>query len=112
VDVPDDAADMNTAEAHADQGDRLRRQHRAADAEAAYRAAIALDPQLPRAHSGLSLVLRDTGRRADAKAAFAEATRLDPACVDLGTYLRVRRSLWLKSLRITRRPHTSGVPHL
>ena len=78
MDIPDDAADMTTAAARADQADRLRKQHRAADAEASYRAAIALDPQLPRAHSGLGLVLRDTRRYAEAEAACREAIRLDP----------------------------------
>ena len=68
MDVPDDAADTNTAASHADRGDRLRKQHRAADAEAEYRAAIALDPELPRAHSELGRVLRDAKRNAEAEA--------------------------------------------
>ena len=45
-------------------------------------------------------------RWAEADAAFAQAARLDPKSVNLETYLRARRSSWLKSLRSTRRPRT------
>jgi tetratricopeptide (TPR) repeat protein len=109
VDAPDNGADVSAAAAHAAEGDSLRTQYRYPDAEAAYLAAIALDPGLPRAHSGLGLVLSDMRRFPEAEAACREAIRLDPALTvahdNLDDLARARkRSSWLTSLRTTRRP--------
>lgn len=98
--------DPGLAAAHVNLGVVLRATQRQAEAEAEFREAIRVDPALAQAHSNLGTVLRESGQLADANAAFAEAVRLDPARVSLDTYLRVRRSAWLKSLRITRRPPT------
>jgi tetratricopeptide (TPR) repeat protein len=70
---------MNNATTHADEGGRLLMQHRYADAETAYRTAIALDPRLPRAHAGLGQALYRLRRFPEAEAACREAIRLDPA---------------------------------
>jgi Flp pilus assembly protein TadD len=78
VDAPDDAVDANRAAAQIDEGDSLYRQHRYAEAETAYRTAIALDPRLPRAYCGLGLLLNRAKRYEEAEAACREAIRLDP----------------------------------
>ena len=49
-----------------------------AAAEARYRTAIALNPNIAAYHTSLALVLERLGRTAEADAAFAEAVRLDP----------------------------------
>jgi Flp pilus assembly protein TadD len=53
-----------------------------AEAEAAYRQAIRLDPDNPQAHVGLGSVLHDVERHAEAEAAYREAIRLDPRDAD------------------------------
>jgi len=53
MDTPD-VGDVNEASARADEGESLRGQHRYADAETAYRAAIRLDPALAAAHGNLN----------------------------------------------------------
>jgi tetratricopeptide (TPR) repeat protein len=74
-----------TASVHADEGDRLSRQNHYAEsnhyeeAETAYRAALAIDPRLARAHSGLGYALYRLRRYPEAEAACREAIRLDPA---------------------------------
>jgi hypothetical protein len=55
------AVSAPSASTRADEGDRLYGQRRYADAEAAYREAIRLDPYLSAAHAGLGAAL---GRRA------------------------------------------------
>ena len=77
--------------------------------EAALREAIRLDPDRASAYNSLGLVLRDTGRYDEAEEAFGEAVILHPAMgaahTNLGRLVRTRkRSSWLASLRITRRP--------
>jgi tetratricopeptide (TPR) repeat protein len=65
--------------AHVSQGKSLCRAHRYADAEAAYRAALALDPHLAVAHAGLGDALNGQRRSAEAETACREAIRLDPS---------------------------------
>ncbi len=72
------APPASLAVTHAEQGDSLSRQRRFYDAEAAYRAAIELDPSLSRAYSGLGEVLDRQGRFLAAKGACLDAIRLDP----------------------------------
>jgi tetratricopeptide (TPR) repeat protein len=67
-----------SANRHADQGDNLFRQHRHAEAEAAYRTALAVDPRLARAHTGLGRALYWQSRYQEAEAAYRTAIRLDP----------------------------------
>ena len=69
----------SAATTHAEQGDNLRSQHRYSDAETAYRAALELDPHLPRAHVGLSQALYGIQQYESAEVACSEAIRLDPA---------------------------------
>ena len=69
----------DTAAQHADEGDRLCTERRFAEAEAAYREAIRLDPANALAHNNLGNVLSSLGRHAEAEAAYREAIRLDPA---------------------------------
>jgi tetratricopeptide (TPR) repeat protein len=59
-------------------GDSLYRQYRYADAEAAYREAVRLDPGYLMAHYGLGCVFRNTGRLPEAETAYREAIRLNP----------------------------------
>ena len=65
--------------AHISQGKSLCKAHRYADAEAAYRAALALDPRLAVAHAGLGDTLNGQRRFAKAEIACREAIRLDPS---------------------------------
>ena len=65
------------ATTHADDGDDLFRQHRYADAEAAYRAALALDSRLARPHAGLGYALYRQRRYPEAEAACRVGIRLD-----------------------------------
>jgi tetratricopeptide (TPR) repeat protein len=82
----------SSANRHADHGDDLFRQHRHADAEAAYRSALALDPRSARAYTGLGRALYSQSRFPEAEAAYREAIRLDPndalAHGSLGNLLR------------------------
>jgi protein O-GlcNAc transferase len=59
-------------------GQVLNEQQRFAEAEAACREAIRLDPGLAVAHSGLGDVMLKFNRCREAEEAFREATRLDP----------------------------------
>jgi tetratricopeptide (TPR) repeat protein len=56
--------------------------HNAAGAEAAFREAIARQPESQPAHRGLGLALRDEGKWADALRELQVATRLDPEDAD------------------------------
>jgi tetratricopeptide (TPR) repeat protein len=89
-------ATVPSAAAEADRGDELCEQKRYAEAEAAYRTAIGLDHELPRAHSGLGRALVELKRYPEAEAALRQAIRLDPdlsvAHAELGRVLgRLRR---------------------
>jgi tetratricopeptide (TPR) repeat protein len=67
-----------SALAHVERGNLLLNQRRFADAEAAYREAIRLDPGLAVAHNNLGNVLEATQRYGEAEAAYREAIRLYP----------------------------------
>jgi hypothetical protein len=66
-----------TAEQHLAQADFLCEHKRYTEAEAAYRAAIALDPALAPAWAGLAATLHGLQRHPEAKFAYQAATRLD-----------------------------------
>ncbi len=68
-----------TAATRVEEGDRLRKQGLFAEAEIAYRAAVAFDPVLAPAHAGLGDALYWLKRYREAEAACREAIRLDPA---------------------------------
>ncbi|HET9926945.1 MAG TPA: tetratricopeptide repeat protein, partial [Methylomirabilota bacterium] len=53
-------------------------QGKAPEAEAAYRAAIAVSPALPQAHARLGESLARQGRWREAETAYREALRLQP----------------------------------
>ena len=80
---PDAAARQAASAAKAQQcrdaGNRLFSEYRYADAEAAYREAIRLDPGNADAHNDLGYLLVIVDRRLDAEAAYREAIRLNPA---------------------------------
>jgi tetratricopeptide (TPR) repeat protein len=63
-------------------GKALYEQHRYAEAEAAYKEAIRLNPGLADAHSSLGFALRSLGRYAEAEAACRKAIRLNPGLAD------------------------------
>ena len=69
----------SAATTHVEKGDRLCKQGLFADAETAYRTAVALDPVLAPAHAGLGDALYGLKRYREAEAACREAIRLDPA---------------------------------
>jgi serine/threonine protein kinase/Flp pilus assembly protein TadD len=75
-------------------GVRLQAQDRHAEAEAAYRRAIARKPDFPEAHYNLALSLRAQGRHAEAEAAYRRAIALKPdfpaAYYNLGNSLRAQ----------------------
>jgi Flp pilus assembly protein TadD len=73
-----DPRDINIAEEWALTGSSLITEHNLTDAEAAYRRALALDPQSSLAWDGLGLVHYDAGRLPDARAALSHAIRLGP----------------------------------
>jgi CHAT domain/Tetratricopeptide repeat len=68
-----------TAEEKLAQADFFCKHQRHAEAEAAYRAAIALDPALAPAYVGLAAALHGLGRHAEADFAYQAAIRLDPS---------------------------------
>jgi tetratricopeptide (TPR) repeat protein len=70
-----------TAEQSLAQADFLCERQRYAEAEAAYRAAIALDPGLAPAYAGLGVALHGLGQHAEADFAYQAATRLDPGLI-------------------------------
>ena len=97
--LPQVAAALRASQsaAGADEGERLSRKGRPAEAEAAYRAALAADPASARAYAGLGDTLTLQWRFEEAETAGREAIRLDPslpmAHVALGGVLR--RQDWL-----------------
>ena len=68
-----------TAEQHLAQADFFCHHQRHAEAEAAYRAAIALDPASARSYAGLAAALHGMERNAEADFAYQAAIRLDPS---------------------------------
>jgi tetratricopeptide (TPR) repeat protein len=78
-----------TAEQHLAQADFFCGHQRYAEAEAAYRAAIALDPASARSYAGLAAALHGLQRHAEADLAYQSAIRLDPSLTP------TRRNLWL-----------------
>ena len=79
----------SAATTHLEKGDRLCKQGLFADAETAYRTAIALDPVLASAHAGLGDALYGLKRYPEAEAACREAIRLDPARADAHNNLAI-----------------------
>jgi tetratricopeptide (TPR) repeat protein/CHAT domain-containing protein len=71
----------HTAEYWAQLGEDHNRQRRYADAETAFRRALAVDPKFTSAHVGLGFTHYCQGRNTEAEAAYREALRLDPAHV-------------------------------
>lgn len=69
----------SVATMYIEEGDRLRKQRLFAEAETAYRTAVALDPVLAPAHAGLGDALYWLKRYPEAEATCREAIRLDPA---------------------------------
>ena len=74
---PGESALTSQATAYADAGDSLVEQGRYADAEAAYREALALTPQLAHAHAGLGRALQELERYPEAAAAFHMAIEIN-----------------------------------
>ena len=73
------AASAAKAQQYRDAGNRLAGEYRYADAEAAYREAIRLDPGNADAHNDLGYLYAIVNRRSEAEAAYREAIRLNPA---------------------------------
>jgi tetratricopeptide (TPR) repeat protein len=67
----------------------------AAQAEAAFRQAIEIQPELAAAHRGLGMALAGEGKSADALRELATATQLDPA--DADAHLALGRLAWTLS---------------
>ena len=68
-----------TAEHHLAQADSFCEHQRYAEAEAAYRAAIALDPASARSYAGLAAALHGLERHMEADFAYQGASRLEPS---------------------------------
>jgi tetratricopeptide (TPR) repeat protein len=75
--VLSDPRNRNLAEEWAFTGSSLITERRLEDAEAAYRRALALDPQSGLAWDGLGLTLYDAGRLGEARPAFERALAID-----------------------------------
>ena len=67
---------------HNNLGSVLKDQGRLAEAEACYRRAITLDPNLAEAHNNLGLVLKDFGQPGEAEACYRRAIALRPRFAD------------------------------
>ncbi len=87
--------------------DLLARQD-AAGAEAAFRQAIELQPELEMAHRGLGLALRARGQDEAALRELEVATRLDPADVD--AHYALAATAWSLSRQSSASPRTRGGP--
>ena len=96
------APSRERADAEIARGQQLEDAGDLAQAEAAFRAAIAADAQYPRAHLNLGNALQKQRRLADAAAAQREAARIDPAYVpawfNLGSVL-VEAAQWDEARR-------------
>jgi len=73
------AAAPQSAAARFNLGATLLAQHRFADAEAAFRAALALDPNNAAVHHRLGNLLQATGRWSEAEPCYLSSLRLDPS---------------------------------
>jgi serine/threonine protein kinase/tetratricopeptide (TPR) repeat protein len=94
--VADAIAARVHAEAYSLLGDTLRHQGKLAEAGAAYRQAIDLDPKLAGAHNNLGLVFYVQGKAREAEAQFREVIELEPDAVahyNLGNALREQGKL-------------------
>jgi Flp pilus assembly protein TadD len=77
------------AVAHFERGLVAQRAGRSAEAEAAYRAALAVDATLAPAHFNLGLLLREAGATGDATRCFEMATKLRPGTAEGWLHLGV-----------------------
>ena len=77
------------AEAQLCLGNLEQKRGRAAEAEARYSAALAIDPRLARAHNNLGSTLLGQGRTAEAMDCFCAALRIDPGYGDAHANLGV-----------------------
>ena len=76
------AADAGRAAAEAAKGDQALRSSNAAAAQAAFEAALKLDPLLPSAHRGLGMVYALQGKDAEARSEYQKYLQLDPNATD------------------------------
>jgi Flp pilus assembly protein TadD len=94
--VPERTPRPVNARAHDNLGDALMHLRRYTDAEAAYREAIRLDPDMACAHSDLGYLLQTTHRYLQAEEEYREALRLDPedpvALSNLDEIMRARQA--------------------
>lgn len=72
----------SAAEAEAAKGDKALRAFDTKAAEAAFSAALRLDPSLPSAHRGMGMVYVLQGKNADARSAYARYLQLAPDAPD------------------------------
>jgi tetratricopeptide (TPR) repeat protein len=76
------SGDRAAAEAEAARGDRALRAFDTKTAEAAFNAALKLDPSFPSAHRGMGMVYVLLGKNAEAKAAYSRYLQLAPDAPD------------------------------
>jgi tetratricopeptide (TPR) repeat protein len=97
------AASAAKAQQYRDAGNRLFGEFRYADAEAAYREAIRLDPGNADAHNDLGYMLGIVNRYPEAEVALREAIRLNPGHAEAhGNLERLLTVIYL--LEVTRAP--------
>ena len=95
---------MNYADAHYNLGDALKELGRLDEAEASFRQAITLEPDLAHAHSNLGITLEELGRLDEAETSYNQAIAFKPdyaeAHSNLGKilYIRGNEDLALKSI--------------
>ena len=95
---------MNYADAHYNLGDALKELGRLDEAEASFRQAITLEPDLAHAHSNLGITLEELGRLNEAETSYNQAIAFKPdyaeAHSNLGKilYIRGNEDLALKSI--------------
>ena len=77
-----DSASRSAAAAESAKGDKALRAFDTKSAEAAFSAALRLDPSLPAAHRGMGMVYVLLGKNAEAKAAYARYLQLSPDAPD------------------------------